>query len=72
MYILHFYDSSVNNTMASFERIIDFISCHLRLFICNKSPLKKSTVKIVLKHINNNDKIIRLIIVPHRFDSLLG
>lgn len=56
MYILHFYDSSVNNTMVSFERIIDFISCHLRLFICNKSPLKKSTVKIVLKHINNNDK----------------
>lgn len=41
MYILHFYDSSVNNTMVSFERIIDFISCHLRLFICNKSPLKK-------------------------------
>lgn len=72
MYILHFYDSSVNNTMVSFERIIDFISCHLRLHFCNKSPLKKSTVKIVLKHINNNDKIIRLIIVPHRFDSLLG
>lgn len=57
--------------MISFECIIDFISCHLRLFYVINHRRRKPTAKIVLKHINNNDKILRLIIVPYRFNGLL-